>query len=124
MINLRQNKAFALTFSLIFLFLIVSFMAVYILSVANGVSMANRVANTKKAYYIADAGLADAYERITQAGVSTIASSTCVNPNLPSTCSAPYIPAVAMDNGVYSVGAVNGSYEVSVVYSNSPRTNY
>ena len=72
MINVRQNKAFALTFSLIFLFLIVSFMAVYILAVANGISQANRTANLKKAYYIADAGLADAYERITQAGLNLL----------------------------------------------------
>ena len=74
MINLRQNKGFALIFSLIFLFLIVSFMAVYILAVANGISQANRIANGKKAYYIADAGLADAYERITQAGVNLTSS--------------------------------------------------
>ena len=104
MINLRQNKGFALTFSLIFLFLIVSFMAVYILAVANGISEANRTANLKKAYYVADAGLVDAYERIAQAGVSTFASSTCVNPNIPSTCTVPYIPAATTDNGVYSVG--------------------
>ena len=70
MINLRQNKGFALVFSMIFLFLIVSFMAVYILAIANGLSQANRAANLKKAYYIADAGLADAYERITQDGVN------------------------------------------------------
>ena len=59
MINLRQNKGFALTLSLIFLFLIISFITVYILVVANGVSQANRTANLKKAYYVADAGLAD-----------------------------------------------------------------
>ena len=45
MIDLRQNKGFRLIFSLIFLFLIVSFMAVYILAVANGISQANRTAN-------------------------------------------------------------------------------
>lgn len=115
MINLKENKGFALTFTLIFLFLIVSFMAVYIMAVASGVSTANRTANLKKAYYIADAGLADAYERITQAGINTVPSSTPGNP---------YIPAAGTDNGVYSVGNVNGSYTVTVVYSNSPRTNY
>jgi len=127
MIDLRQNKAFALTFALIFLFLIVSFMAVYILAVANGISQANRVANEKKAYYIADAGLADAYERIVQSGIANFSSSTCVNPNIPSTCSAPFIPsanAPATDNGVYAVGGVNGNYIVSVVFSALPRTNY
>jgi hypothetical protein len=124
MINIRQNKAFALAFSLIFLFFIVSFMDVYILAVAGGVSTANRTANLKKAYYAADAGLADAYERITQAGLNTVASSTCVNSNIPSTCSVPFIPAATTDNGVYSVGSVNGSYIVSIVYSSTPRTNY
>ena len=124
MIDIRQNKGFALTFALIFLFLIVSFMAVYTLAVANGISTANRLAKQKKAYYVADAGLVDAYERITQAGINTIVSSTCVNPSSPATCSVPYIPSASTDNGVYSVGSVNGSYIVSIVYSNSPRTNY
>ncbi len=112
MINLRQNKAFALSFTLIFISLIVSFMAVYILAVASGVSSANRTANLKKAYYIADAGLADAYERITQSGVNTIATTNS------------YIPSATTDNGVYSVGTATGNYTVSVTYSNAPRTNY
>jgi len=120
----RQNKAFALTFTLIFMSLIVSFMAVYILAVASGTSQANRVANTKKAYYLAEAGLADAYERITEAGITTIPSSTCVNPSEPSTCTVPYIPSTSTDTGTYSVGTTTGNYEVSVVYSNSPRSNY
>ncbi len=112
MIDLRQNKGFALTFTLIFMFLVVSFMAVYVFVVSSGLALANRTANEKKAYYIADAGLADAYERITQSGVNTI----------PTTNS--YIPSSTTDNGIYSVGSVTGSYTVSVVYSNSPRTNY
>ena len=99
-------------------------MAVYILAVINGVSQANRTANLKKAYYVADAGLLDAYERIVKSGLITFASSTCVNANIPSTCTAPFIPASNTDNGVYSVGTINGSYKVSIVYSSSPRTNY
>ena len=129
MITLRQNKGFALTFSLIFLFLIISFMSVYMLAVASGVSTANRTANLKKAYYIADAGLADAYERITQNGLNNVASSTCTNPNIPSTCTNPYIPSANTDTGIYRFDPVNnsaitGSYRVSIVYSNSPRANY
>ncbi len=123
MINLRQNKAFALTFTLIFLLLIISFIAVYMIAVANGISQANRVANEKRAYYIADAGLADAYERITQAGINTVPSSTpgCPYiPSLPQQC--PSTPTT--DNGVYSVGTTTGHYKVTVVYSNAPRTNY
>jgi hypothetical protein len=124
MIDLRQNKGFALSFALIFLFMIISFMTVYILSVANGINQANRIDKQTKAYYIADAGLADAYERIVASGYNTFASSTCTNTNTPSTCTVPFIPSATTDNGTYSVGGVNGSYKVSLVYSNNPRTNY
>jgi len=124
MINLHQNKGFALAFALIFFFLIVSFMAVYVLAVASAVSQANSTANLKKAYYAADTGLLDAYERVTQAGVNTVSSSICVNPNIPSSCASPYIPSNATDNGVYAIGSVNGSYKVSIQYFSSPRANY
>jgi len=124
MINLRQNNAFALTLSLIFLFLVISFMAVFFLAVGNGINEANLIDKSTKAYYIADAGLADAYERIVHAGLSNFSTSTCVNTNIPSTCTVALIPSSTTDNGVYSVGAVNGNYTVSVVYSGSPRTNY
>ena len=99
-------------------------MAVYIMAVADGIQEANSTANLKKATYVADAGLVDAYERITQAGLTTFVSSTCVNTNIPSTCTVPFIPSATTDNGVYSVGTVNGTYTVSIVYSSSPRTNY
>ena len=105
MINIHQNKGFALVFSLIFLFLIVSFMAVYILAVANGITKANRTANLKKAYYIADAGLADAYERITQAGINIFVRTPGPTVN-------PYIPSPNTDNGVYAIGTVTGNYTV------------
>ena len=124
MINIRQNKGFALVFSLIFLFLIVSFVTVYIAAVANGFIISNQTAKDTKAYYVAEAGLADAYERISALGAGTAVSSTCVNPFIPSTCTAPYIPAATTDNGVYAVGASSGSYKVSIVYSSAPRTNY
>jgi len=124
MINVRQNKGFALVFSMIFLFLIVSFIAVFMMAVANGTSMSTRTANEKKAYYIADAGLVDAYERITQAGINTLPSSTCTNPSVVSTCAVPFIPSKNTDTGAYSVGSTNGNYAVSIVYSNSPRSNY
>jgi hypothetical protein len=124
MINIRQNKGFALIFSLIFLFLIISFMGVYILAVANGINQANRTANLKKAYYVADAGLADAYERISQAGITIFTASTCTKPNIPSTCTPAtlFIPSGTTDNGTYSVGNVNGSYIVSLGVTTSPLT--
>ena len=112
MIDIRQNRGFALVFSLIFLFLIISFMAVYILSVASGVAQANRTANLKKAYYVADAGLVDAYERITQAGTNFTPPSTA------------FIPSPLTDNGVYAVGNSTGNYSVNVTVSSSPHLNY
>jgi len=126
--RLDNNSGFALTLGLIFLFLIVSFMAVYILAVANGISESNRIANEKRAYYIADAGLADAYERIVQAGTTNFASSICTNSNEPSTCTSAFIPSSTTDNGTYYLlsgsTTYKGSYTVSLVYSGSPRTNY
>ncbi|MBF0570983.1 MAG: hypothetical protein HQL12_03835 [Candidatus Omnitrophica bacterium] len=114
MLNLSQNKGFALTFSLIFLFLIVSFMAVYIMVVANGLTLANRTANQKKAYYVAEAGLADAYERIAQAGRNIIIP----NPNTP------FIPSPATDSGTYTIGTSSGHYTVTLALSSVPATNY
>jgi hypothetical protein len=114
MININQNKGFALVFSMIFLFLIVSFMAVYILAVANGISQANRLANSKKAYYVADAGLADAYERISQAGNNFSIPTPGQN----------YIPSANTDNGIYKIGNQTGTYTVTVTVSASPQTNF
>ena len=112
MIDIRQNKGFALTFSLIFLFMIISFMAVYIMAVSNAIAGAKRLANQKKAYYVADAGLADAYERITQAGSNLV---------LPAPGHT-YIPSATTDNGVYSIGNSIGSYSVTVTASSVPRS--
>jgi len=124
MMKINNNRGFALTLGLIFLFLVISFMAVYILAVANGISESNRIANEKRAYYVADAGLADAYQRIVNAGTTNFSTSTCSNSNEPSTCTIPFIPSSTTDNGFYAVNTVNGSYKISLVYSGSPRTNY
>ena len=61
MITLRRNNGFALAFSLIFLFLVVSFVSIYILAAGNALNTANRAADLKRAYYVADAGLTDAF---------------------------------------------------------------
>jgi len=114
MIDLRQNKGFALIFSLIFLFLIVSFMAVYLLAVASGTSQANRTVNLKKAYYVADAGLLDAYERITQSGNNFAIPAAGTN----------YIPSATTDTGVYAMGNSAGNYTVTVTISSNPQLNY
>ena len=125
MIDLRQNKGFALAFSLIFVFLIVSFLAVYLIGVVYGNFEATRLANQKKAYYVAEAGLADAYEKIVNAGTTTFASSTCANTNIPSTCTVPFIPSSTTDNGKYMVATANdSSYTVSLATIFSPRLAY
>ena len=59
--HLNQNKGYALAFSLIFLFMIVSLVSAYILVTAHGLTTASRAANLKRAYYIADAGITDAF---------------------------------------------------------------
>jgi hypothetical protein len=85
------------------------------LAVANGVSIANRTANLKKAYYAADAGLVDAYERIRAFGLNVIPSSTPGNP---------FIPNASTDNGVYTIGNTSGNYTVTIQLSSYPRTNF
>jgi len=112
MIKINQNKGFALVYTLIFLYLIVSFVTIYMFCIANGSAAATRSANEIEAYYVADMGLVDAYQRITQAGINTI----------PSTSS--FIPSPSTDNGICSVGTGTGNYSVSLIYSNSPRTTY
>jgi Tfp pilus assembly protein PilX len=114
MINLHKNTGFALTFSLIFLFLIVAFVSVYFTTISNGLVIANRTANETKAYYIAEAGIVDAYERIIQSPQTTTPPQTTVS----------YIPTSTTDNGVYSVNTNSGNYTVSITLSYSPRINY
>jgi len=114
MISVRQNKAFALVFSLIFLSLIISFVAVYSMAIASGFIMSNRAANEIKAYYTAEAGLADAYERIIQSPQNTTPPQTTVQ----------FIPSASTDNGIYQTGTGQGNYSVSIVATYTPRINY
>lgn len=108
MINIRQNKGFALIFSMIFLFLIVFFVAVYTMATANALIIANRTANGIKAYYIAEAGLSDAYERILQF------SPLSTNPYISSA-------TAGTDNGQYTLGnGSQGTYTVSIVATHQP----
>jgi len=110
MTNLRQNKGFALVFSLIFIFLIINFIAIYILSIANGSLVANRTVNGIQAYYVADAGLVDAYERITQAGINTV----------PTTPSGKFY----INNASYPIGTAIGNYSVAINNSNQSPVTY
>jgi Tfp pilus assembly protein PilX len=127
MMDLRKNnKGFALILTLIILLPIIIFISAYLNVVGAGNIQASTAANTKRAYYTAEAGLADAYERIVNAGATLVPSSTCTNLNAPSlkTCTSPYIPAANTDTGVYTIGTNSGSYVVSVQYSIYPESNY
>ncbi len=55
-----NNKGFALAFSLIFVFLIVIFAEIYITVANSGLTLSTQAADSKRAYYLADAGLANA----------------------------------------------------------------
>ena len=59
-----NNKGFAIIFVLVFLLLIVSFTAMYFLMATSGLRAANSTADTERAYYAADAGLADAFMKL------------------------------------------------------------
>ncbi len=116
MINLRQNKGFALIFSLVFMALAIPFMAVYFLAVTNGLTQATRTANAKRAYYVAEAGLADAYERIVQAAGNFVIP-VADQYYIPS-------PSNSTDTGVFTVGGSTGNYVVKIATISSPRTSY
>ena len=58
--RLNQDHGYALAFSLIFLFLVISLVAVYIMVTSNGLNASKRSADSKRAYYMADAGISDA----------------------------------------------------------------
>ncbi len=103
--TVRQNKGFALAFSLIFLFLIVSFVGAYILATTNGLTTANRAADLKRAYYVADAGLADAVIQLR--GYANPPASFNVS------------------NAGYALGnGKTGSYSVSATSTGSPWLTY
>ncbi|MEI7998144.1 MAG: hypothetical protein WCH62_01380 [Candidatus Omnitrophota bacterium] len=57
---LHHKNGFALAFSMIFFFLIISFVGAFILVANHGLTIAKKSSDIKKAYYAADAGLADA----------------------------------------------------------------
>ncbi len=93
----NDNKGFALAFSLVFIFLILASVAILIYSATNAFTIANRSADSKRAFYVADAGIADAFIQLR--GYSIPPSSFTVS------------------NSNYSLGGASkkGSYSVSAV---------
>ncbi len=81
MIVIAEKKGFALVFSLLVVLLIVLICASYFSVAANDLVLANRITDSIRAYYIADAGLADAFMKLRAADdVSAIENSYPVGP--------------------------------------------
>ncbi len=105
MMSIRKNKGFALVFSLLFLTLIILFTAVFFLTATHGFVIANRNADLKRAYYVADAGIADAFIQL-RGYANPPASFTVTNAN-------------------YNLGSgQNGSYSVTAVSNGAPWATY
>ena len=69
----KKRKGFALVFSLVVVLLIILVCTAYFSVATNDLVLANRVADSTRAYYIAEAGLADAFMKL-RADPSTPAS--------------------------------------------------
>jgi len=91
----RRDKGLTIVFVLIFLLLIVSFAATYFLMATSGLKAANRTADTKRAYYAADAGLADAFIQLRS------------YPNPPA--------SFTVSNNSYAIGTQTESYSATAV---------
>lgn len=104
--RIQTNKnAFVLAYSLLFSFLVVSSLTVYMTSVINSYAISNRLADLKKAYYVADAGMADAFIQ------------------LRSYASSP--GSFAVNNASFAVGGGRtGSYNVNVTASGTTWKSY
>ena len=95
----EHNKGFVLVFSLGILTLIILSAETYFYVAGSGLRIANITADTKRAYYLADAGLADAFVQLR--GYSALPSSFTVS------------------NNNYSIGGQIGIYSVQVSSNNT-----
>jgi len=78
----RNKKGFALVFSLVVVLLIILVCTAYFSVATNDLLLANRVADSTRAYYLAEAGLADAFMKL-RADLGTPASISASNNNYP-----------------------------------------
>ncbi len=104
MMLIRKNKGFALAFSLLFLLLSLAPIEVLVLSASSGITTANRSADLKRAAYIADMGIADAFIQLR--GYASPPLSFNVN------------------NAAVVVGGKTGSYAVAVDGAGAPWLRY
>ncbi|MBF0618700.1 MAG: hypothetical protein HQL19_00875 [Candidatus Omnitrophica bacterium] len=103
--NLSNKKGFALVFSLAFLLLTVSSVALLFSTVTGGLTLTRKAMDLKRAYYLADAGLAEAFIALKN------------NPN------PPMIFRVGESNYVIG-GSKTGSYAVTVQGSGATWIQY
>jgi len=83
MISIVKKKGFTLVFSLLIVCLIVLICTIYFSITTNDLVTANRIANSMRAYYIADAGLADALIQLratTHVGNNSVSASNSSYP--------------------------------------------
>jgi Tfp pilus assembly protein PilX len=100
MIKIRESKrGFVLISSLVISTLIILSVGTYFYVAGSGLRIANITADNKRAYYLADAGLADAFMQLR--GYSAPPSSFTVS------------------NYNYTIGNGNGSYSVQVISNNA-----
>ena len=98
--HIHNRGGFTLAVTMVFLILIVGSVEALIMGSSNGLALAQKAADAKRAYYVADAGIADAYIQLSTA-LSSPANFTLANPS-------------------YSVGGgPNGSYSVAVTGTGS-----
>ena len=96
----KNNQGFLLTLVIIYTFLIIAFLGAFLVIVAGGLKQANKATESTRAYYVADAGLADAFMQLRAAAAFPAAFNV-------GTANNPVSYPVGPNN-------LNGSYAVSV----------
>ena len=102
----KNNHGFLLILTMLYTFLITAFLGAFLVMLTGGLRQANRAIENTRAYYVADAGLADALMQLRAASS--------------------FPPAFKTNNPTYPVGPnnLNGSYAVDVTPNNAPWPTY
>lgn len=102
------NKGFALAFSLIVMTTVILSAAAYFEVAGSGMKIAGITANARRAYYLADAGLAEAYIQLRNHTKNNSVPPLSFN----------------VSNSTYSVGSKTGAFSVDVVDEGSSWPTY
>ncbi len=102
----KNNRGFLLTLVMIYTFLIMAFLGTFLVMVTGGLRQVNKAIESTRAYYVADAGLADAFMQLRAA--------------------ASFPAAFNANNAGYPVGPnnLNGSYTVAVTTNGATWPTY